>query len=66
MSELNVHNIRFCDDCFCRWHCAGDCAAKVLDGIPLERHHGSVRCQISRALTLNQIQRKLDWRPTDG
>lgn len=66
LSELNVHNIRFCDDCFCRWHCAGDCAAKVLDGIPLERHHGSVRCQISRALTLNQIQRKLDWRPTDG
>ena len=22
-------------DCFCRWHCAGDCAAKVLDGIEL-------------------------------
>ena len=66
LSSLNVHNIRFCDDCFCRWHCAGDCAAKVLDGIPLEEHHGSVRCQISRALTLNQIQRKLDWRPTDG
>ena len=66
LSRLNVHNIRFCDDCFCRWHCAGDCAAKVLDGISLEEHHGSVRCQISRALTLNQIQRKLDWRPTDG
>ena len=66
LSRLNVHNIRFCDDCFCRWHCAGDCAAKVLDGIALEEHHGSVRCEISRALTLNQIQRKLDWRPTDG
>lgn len=66
LSELNVHNIRYCDDCFCRWHCAGDCAAKVLDGIALEEHHGSVRCDISRALTLNQIQRKLDWRPTDG
>ena len=66
LSRLNVHNIRYCDDCFCRWHCAGDCAAKVLDGISLEEHHGSVRCKISRALTLNQIQRKLDWRPTDG
>ncbi|MBQ3267664.1 MAG: hypothetical protein IJH08_07085 [Atopobiaceae bacterium] len=65
LSRLCVHNIRFCDDCFCRWHCAGDCAAKVLDGIALEEHHGSVRCQISRALTLNQIQRKLDWKPTD-
>ena len=67
LSQLNVHNIRYCDDCFCRWHCAGDCAAKVLDGIELEEHHGSVRCEISRALTLNQIQRKLDWKPqTEG
>lgn len=66
LSKLNVHNMRFCDDCFCRWHCAGDCAAKVLDGISVDEHHGSMRCEISRALTLNQIQRKLDWRPTDG
>ena len=63
LSKLNVHNYRFCDDCFCRWHCAGDCAAKVLDGIEIEEHRGSVRCQISRALTLKQMQRKLDWAP---
>ena len=66
LSQLNVHNIPYCKDCFCRWHCAGDCAAKVLDGIELDEHQGSVRCQITRALTLNQIQRKLDWRPQDG
>lgn len=65
LSELCVHNIRFCDDCFCRWHCAGDCAAKVLDGIGVDEHHGSVRCEISRALTLNQIQRKLNWQPQE-
>ena len=65
LSELNVHNMRFCDDCFCRWHCAGDCAAKVLDGIDVSEHHGSVRCEISRALTLNQIQRKLSWKPKE-
>ena len=65
LSELNVHNIRFCDDCFCRWHCAGDCAAKVLDGIGIDEHHGSVRCEISRALTLNQIQRRLNWKPQE-
>jgi len=65
LSQLNVHNIRFCDDCFCRWHCAGDCAAKVLDGIGIDEHHGSVRCEISRALTLNQIQRRLNWKPQE-
>lgn len=66
LGTLNVRNIRFCDNCFCRWHCAGDCAAKVLDGIDLDEHHGSVRCTISRALTLNQLQRKLDWKPEDA
>ena len=65
LSELNVHNMRFCDNCFCRWHCAGDCAAKVLDGIDVSEHRGSVRCEISRALTLNQISRKLAWRPQE-
>ncbi len=65
LSKLCVHNIRFCDDCFCRWHCAGDCAAKVLDGIGVDEHHGSVRCEISRALTLNQIQRKLRYEPQE-
>lgn len=65
LSQLNVRSMPFCDDCFCRWHCAGDCAAKVLEGIEPADHHGSVRCQISRALTLNQMQRKLDWRGPD-
>lgn len=65
LSRINVHNIRYCDDCFCRWHCAGDCAAKVLDGIGIDEHRGSVRCSINRTLTLNQIQRRLDWRPED-
>ena len=65
LGRLNVRNIRYCDNCFCRWHCAGDCAAKVLDGIELEEHRGSVRCAISRALTLNQLQRILGWEPTD-
>lgn len=62
LSCINVHNIAYCSDCFCRWHCAGDCAAKVLDGIGLQDHHGSARCEINRMLTLNQIQRKLDYR----
>ena len=66
LSTLNVHNMPYCSDCFCRWHCAGDCAAKVLEGITPQQHHGSVRCEISRALTLNQIQRKLDWREDDA
>ena len=40
-------------------------SAKVLDGIAPEEHRGSTRCEITRALTLNQIQRKLEWKPPE-
>ena len=66
LSQLNVRNMPFCADCFCRWHCAGDCAAKVLDGIQPEQNHGSVRCEINRALTLDQIRQRLDWSTENG
>jgi uncharacterized protein len=66
LAELNVKNIPFCDDCFCRWHCAGDCAAKVLEGRMPNNHRGSQRCVINRRLTLNQIQRRMDWSESDA
>jgi uncharacterized protein len=66
LAELNVRNIPFCTDCFCRWHCAGDCAAKVLEGRGVTDHQGSQRCVINRRLTLNQIQRKMEWSEDDG
>jgi len=61
LSHLNVHNMPYCTDCFCKWHCAGDCAAKLLEEREPATHHGSARCDINRALTLRQIQRRLDW-----
>ena len=67
LSMLNVRNFPHCRDCFCKWHCAGDCAAKVLEGIEPEQHAGSVRCEVNRALTLDQVKRKLDCEPqTEG
>ena len=65
LSQLNVRNFPYCSDCFCKWHCAGDCTAKVLDGIEPHAHAGSVRCEVNRALTLDQISRKLDWNPPE-
>lgn len=65
LARLNVRNFPYCRDCFCKWHCAGDCAAKVLDGIEPQAHAGSVRCEVNRALTLDQIRRKLDGTPPE-
>ena len=65
LAQLNVRNFPFCSNCFCKWHCAGDCAAKVLDGIAPLEHAGSVRCAVNRALTLDQMRDKLDWNPPE-
>jgi uncharacterized protein len=58
---LTVQNMPFCQDCFCKWHCGGDCSAKLLENRQPQQHSGSDRCQINRQLTLNQIQRKMRW-----
>lgn len=59
LSTLEVRNMDFCRDCFCKWHCAGDCAAKLLGNKPPQDHAGSDRCYINRALTHWQLQRAM-------
>lgn len=59
LATLHVSNMPYCRDCFCKWHCAGDCAAKLLGTKAPEDHSGSARCIINRALTKKQILRKM-------
>ena len=58
--ELQVKNIPFCKNCFCKWHCGGDCAAKTLGIKPVVEHEGSKRCVINRALMYRQIKQRID------
>jgi uncharacterized protein len=53
--DLSVLHKPFCEKCFCKWHCAGDCPVKskyaeiAMDGnIP-------DRCSINRELTKDQL-----------
>jgi len=55
LSKLSVENIGFCKDCFCKWHCAGDCLAKALYVSGSAKHEGSPRCELNRALTLASL-----------
>ena len=66
LHDLRVDHMPYCDDCFCKYHCSGDCAAKLLGLNPPEQHAGSERCRITRALTLCQIQRALDEKAPDS
>ncbi len=59
LRRLRVDNMPYCENCFCKYHCGGDCSAKLLGVRPPEEHGGSVRCAITRALTLHQIQKSL-------
>ena len=59
LHRLNVKNMPYCKDCFCKYHCCGDCAAKLLGMKQPEEHAGSERCIITRALTLHQIRKSL-------
>jgi len=51
----NVDNVKWCRDCFCKWHCAGDCLYKSLHATTDGHFTGDPRCEITRALTLDQI-----------
>ena len=57
LRRLRVENIPQCQDCFCKWHCAGDCLAKALSGTRPDDHAGSPRCNLNRAITQFQLKR---------
>jgi uncharacterized protein len=57
LQRLSVENLPFCRDCFCKWHCAGDCLAKVFARSGAAIHQGSCRCGLNRALTVKQMER---------
>ena len=66
LHTLTVDRMPYCAGCFCKYHCCGDCAAKLLGMKPPEEHAGSVRCRITRALTLEQIRKTLREEKNDN
>jgi uncharacterized protein len=55
LRKRTIHNIAYCEDCFCKFHCAGDCPAKASDFKDLTKITNSTRCQINQTLTLDKI-----------
>lgn len=60
LKKLSVDNIPFCQDCFCKWHCAGDCLAKALKKNDSIIHQGSMRCELNRTLTRRILDEIVD------
>ncbi len=55
LRSFNVQNISYCQDCIAKWHCAGDCLAKVAYDQDLEGDRGSTRCQLNQEITKQRI-----------
>lgn len=56
LRSLTVENKSYCKNCFCKWHCAGDCPAKLeLQGDAWDPST-SPRCYINQELTKDQIR----------
>jgi uncharacterized protein len=55
-----VEQIPWCRDCFCKWHCGGDCAYKGRHAMVDGQFLGDARCEITHALTLDQVLEKIE------
>jgi len=59
LHSLTVDNIDFCKDCFAKWHCAGDCVAK-LGHNDYKGERGHDRCELNRKLVANKLINLID------
>lgn len=49
--SYEVEQIPYCDACFCKWHCAGDCSVKTCYEGMKSRFQPTERCYLNRELT---------------
>ncbi|MCK9418672.1 MAG: radical SAM protein [Nitrospirae bacterium] len=60
LRKRTINNIPHCENCFCKYHCAGDCLAKASDGMDLMSINNPNRCKINQTLTLDGIIKILE------
>lgn len=66
LQKLSVEHNAHCRDCFCKWHCAGDCPAKMHHANPSAEGGGRYRCRLNRALTLKKLETLVGAIQADG
>ncbi|MCP4350129.1 MAG: radical SAM protein [Desulfobacterales bacterium] len=59
LRNRKVEDIQWCKECFCKWHCAGDCLNLVRHAMVKNEFMGHPRCEITQALILDQILLKI-------
>lgn len=59
LKSLMVENISYCSNCFAKWHCGGECVAKLGHTDYLGKR-GHDRCVLNRELLKNRITNLLE------
>ncbi|RMH69903.1 MAG: PqqD family peptide modification chaperone [Gemmatimonadetes bacterium] len=56
LRTFTVDQVEYCDGCFAKWHCAGDCVVKVVKTTgDYHKRTSEYRCQMNRELTKDRI-----------
>ncbi len=55
----SIDRLPYCEDCFCKYHCAGDCLSKTFSAGSESRFKPSGRCKINREITKFLILKKI-------
>lgn len=54
LQNITVDKLEYCKDCFAKWHCAGDCVAKIgHDDLHGDRGHD--RCLLNRQMLKDKL-----------
>jgi uncharacterized protein len=59
LHSLTVENIDYCKDCFAKWHCSGDCIAK-LEHSDYHGERGHDRCKLNRKLVAGELRKLIE------
>jgi uncharacterized protein len=59
LRNQTVDHQPYCEGCFPKWHCAGDCHHKALTINGTGEFNGSDRCHITREITKDQILERI-------
>jgi uncharacterized protein len=61
LRSLTVENRQYCNDCFLKWHCSGDCPARAMSsGKNYMQAAGTERCLINWELSKDQLLKLLN------